>query len=63
MNGAQQRIEQRFRRILGPSEAERAEVNKRLAAKDDWYATCRKCGKRLTGTPDAIAAHVCEEAK
>lgn len=26
----------------------------------DWYGTCRRCGKRLTGTIQQIREHICD---
>lgn len=59
-NERQARIEKRFRRILGASEGAREYQHCVLSKQSDWWGICRKCGKKITGTPADIAAHKCE---
>lgn len=58
-NSTQSRVEKRFRKLLGASEGTREYQRCRLNKMDDWWGICRKCGKKLEGTPSQIAAHEC----
>jgi rubrerythrin len=60
-NDRRARTEKRFRRLLGASEETRKYQKCRLNEMIDWWGICRKCGKKLNGTPAQIAAHVCGE--
>lgn len=45
-------------------EARRAQAEHLHAVWDkqqDWWAFCRRCNTRLTGTPKALREHKCEE--
>jgi hypothetical protein len=59
-NDKRARTEKRFRRLLGASEDHRAYVKAANDAATDWWGICKKCGKRIQGTPADIAAHRCE---
>ncbi len=48
--GAKRYIESALRRRVGSSTEEREAVAAQLAKFDDWYTTCRVCGKQRTGT-------------
>jgi hypothetical protein len=59
-NDQRTRTEKRFRRLLGQSPEKREELKAVLDEAPDWWGTCRKCGKKVQGTPAEIAAHRCE---
>ena len=59
MNEKKERVERRFRRLLGMSDVDRERQNAILSKKADWWGVCNKCGVRLTGTPGDIARHRC----
>jgi len=38
-------------------------LNELNAKKDDWYRTCKKCGKQITGTmQDVLKACPCDQS-
>lgn len=49
----------RFRRMRGMSEEKREELEKANARFDDWWARCRVCGTRRTGTKESLLNDPC----
>jgi len=43
------------------TDEQKESLQSRLNGLSDWRAFCKKCGKKITGTPEQILRHVCEE--
>lgn len=56
-------IEAELSRNVGPTPTQKASLKEAWDQMGDWYGWCRKCGKRLKGTPKALQAHVCDGEK